>query len=133
MTASLPIVATCLTSSVQEQVPKRVTGVPSDILQPSTQWSDAIRFQETLRHLASLFAANFQECDIILSRIAQSPHSARYNWIVNVLAPYALAFCSMAVTKVFVCRYATGDGFVDTATAQKINKAGPLLLRENNA
>jgi hypothetical protein len=47
-------------NSMLAQVPKRVTGVPSEILQPSTKWSDG--FQDTLCHLATLLAANFNKC-----------------------------------------------------------------------
>lgn len=44
-----------------EQVPKEVTKVPSDILQPAQQWKDQSAFNQSLRHLAMLYADNFEK------------------------------------------------------------------------
>lgn len=43
------------------QVPKRISNVPSEILQPSEQWKDRGEFDKSLRHLASLYSANFKK------------------------------------------------------------------------
>ena len=43
------------------QVPKRVSRVPDEILQPSSQWKDGAAFDKSLRHLASLYSANFKK------------------------------------------------------------------------
>ena len=43
------------------QVPTKVSNVPDRILQPATQWSDAAAFDKALRHLASLYTANFKK------------------------------------------------------------------------
>lgn len=44
------------------QVPKRVSNVPAEILQPSSQWKDGAEFDKALRHLASLYTSNFKKC-----------------------------------------------------------------------
>lgn len=43
------------------QVPKRVSRVPDEILQPSSQWKDGAAFDKSLRQLASLYSANFKK------------------------------------------------------------------------
>jgi ATP-dependent phosphoenolpyruvate carboxykinase len=43
------------------QVPKQVSRVPDEILQPSSQWKDGAAFDKSLRHLASLYSANFKK------------------------------------------------------------------------
>ena len=43
------------------QVPMKVTNVPDDILQPARQWADQAAFDKALRHLATLYATNFQK------------------------------------------------------------------------
>jgi phosphoenolpyruvate carboxykinase (ATP) len=43
------------------QVPQQVSNVPDDILQPSAQWGDRAAFDAALRHLASLYSANFKK------------------------------------------------------------------------
>eukprot|EP01066_Platyproteum_vivax_P009885 Platyproteum_vivax@DN4390_c0_g1_i10.p1 len=41
------------------QVPKKVEGVPSELLMPSRGWSDQSKYQKSLKHLADLFSKNF--------------------------------------------------------------------------
>eukprot|EP00271_Cylindrocystis_brebissonii_P006718 TRINITY_DN1949_c0_g3_i1.p1 TRINITY_DN1949_c0_g3~~TRINITY_DN1949_c0_g3_i1.p1 ORF type:complete len:619 (+),score=116.40 TRINITY_DN1949_c0_g3_i1:191-2047(+) len=41
-------------------VPTSCAGVPSEVLQPKTQWADQEAFQQTLSRLGHLFATNFQ-------------------------------------------------------------------------
>ncbi len=41
--------------------PLAVPGVPSEILDPASQWGDAAAFKATLAHLASIFAVNFEK------------------------------------------------------------------------
>jgi hypothetical protein len=89
-----------------------IPGVLTEILQPSAQWSDAIRFQEMLCHLASLFAANFQMYDLILPRIAQWPHSARHNWGVNMLGPSCAHLATCLLT---IMRAPSADTLCETA------------------
>ena len=41
--------------------PLAIPGVPSEILDPASQWADKAAFAATLKHLAEIFAANFQK------------------------------------------------------------------------
>jgi len=48
-------------ASSDAQVPRTVSNVPDDILQPDRQWPDTGAFDKALRHLASLYTANFKK------------------------------------------------------------------------
>lgn len=43
------------------QIPKGVTGVPSDILDPSKSWKDKAGFKATIEELAEKFSKNFEK------------------------------------------------------------------------
>lgn len=43
------------------QVPKNVTGVPSEILNPGKSWKDNNEFKQSLRKLAEEFVLNFDK------------------------------------------------------------------------
>jgi phosphoenolpyruvate carboxykinase (ATP) len=43
------------------QVPTSCPNVPSDVLQPGTQWADTTEFSTTLQHLGALFVDNFKK------------------------------------------------------------------------
>lgn len=43
------------------QVPKAVSGVPSELLMPSRSWADQDGYDATLRNLGELFRANFEK------------------------------------------------------------------------
>jgi phosphoenolpyruvate carboxykinase (ATP) len=43
------------------QVPTNCTGVPDEILNPSTQWANKEEFNKTLAHLGELYTNNFKK------------------------------------------------------------------------
>ena len=49
------------TDVFQLQVPTNVTGVPSDILNPSKSWKDKAEFKSSLTKLAEEFVLNFDK------------------------------------------------------------------------
>jgi phosphoenolpyruvate carboxykinase (ATP) len=43
------------------QIPKNITGVPSEILNPQNSWKDKNEFKQNLRKLAEEFVLNFDK------------------------------------------------------------------------
>jgi phosphoenolpyruvate carboxykinase (ATP) len=43
------------------QAPTKCSGVPDDILNPSTQWANKEEFSKTLEHLGELYTTNFKK------------------------------------------------------------------------
>ena len=41
-------------------VPRACPGVPESLLEPKSSWEDKAEFDSTLRHLGSIYAANFE-------------------------------------------------------------------------
>ena len=54
------------------QVPKQITNVPSEILQPASQWKDQAEFHKSLHHLASAYSLSLSGLGsraVLLTRI----------------------------------------------------------------